>query len=334
MGEFALQRTRVRQSFAALRLACAFSAAVALFSGSASAQTQAACEQDYAVKKAAGATGGQSQASYLKDCLAGEKAVPVQAAKGVAPADDTGGQSATDLAKKLQNPIGDLYSFPFQSNTNLGFGPHKGTQDILNIQPVIPIHVNDDWNIITRTILPIVWNPDLSPLPSVPLGTGPTTFSAFLSPRNPTNGWLWGAGPVVQIPTISSATVGSNLWGGGPTGVLVYINGPWVAGALANNVWSFGGTKGPGGSSYNDFLTQPFVNYNFGDGWYMTSSPIITANWETPGTKWTVPIGGGAGRVIKIGKLPVNLSIAAYYNVVKPEFGSNWQLRTQVTLIF
>src|SRR5271170_6743557 len=109
------------------------------------------------------------------------------------PAPDAGSDNdATALAKKLQNPIGDLYSIPFQNNTNFNTGPNKGTQDILNIQPVIPIHVNDDWNIITRTILPLVWNPSLSPIDTVPVGTGPTTFSAFLSPRNPTNGWLWG----------------------------------------------------------------------------------------------------------------------------------------------
>ena len=100
-------------------------------------------------------------------------------AQQAAPGDDTAGQSELDLAKKLQNPIGDLYSFPFQSNTNFGFGPHNGTQEILNIQPVIPIHINEDWNVITRTILPLVWNPDLSPVPSVPFGTGPTTFSAL-----------------------------------------------------------------------------------------------------------------------------------------------------------
>ena len=158
---------------------------------------------------------------------------------------------STDIAKKLQNPIGDLYSFPFQNNTNFGFGPHHGTQDILNIQPVIPIHVNDDWNIITRTVLPVVWTPDLSPAPSVPFGTGPTTFSAFLSPAKSTEGWVWGLGPAVQVPPISSATLGSNVWGGGPTAVLVYRKGPWVAGVIANNIWSFGGTKGSGGTNYD-----------------------------------------------------------------------------------
>ncbi len=99
-------------------------------------------------------------------------------------------------------------------------------------------------------------------------------------------------------------------------------------------MWSFGGTHGPDGNSYNNFLTQPFVNYNFGAGWYVSSSPIITANWEAKGTKWTVPIGGGAGRVFKVGKLPINVSLAAYYNLVKPQYSADWQLRTQLTLIF
>jgi hypothetical protein len=124
-----------------------------------------------------------------------------------APPEAGGEGDASALAKKLQNPIGDLYSFPFQNNTNFNTGPNKGTQDILNVQPVIPIHINEDWNVITRTILPLVWQPSFQPAQTVPFGTGPTTFSAFLSPANPVNGWLWGVGPVVQVPTISSATL-------------------------------------------------------------------------------------------------------------------------------
>lgn len=256
-----------------------------------------------------------------------------------APSDDVGedstGESATNLAKKLQNPVGDLYSFPFQSNTNFNYGPHKGTQENLNIQPVIPIYLNQDWNIITRTVLPLIWQPSLQPARTVPFGTGATTFSAFLSPKNPSNGWLWAAGPAVQLPTISSKTLGSNVWGGGPTAAIVYMKGPIVAGALANNIWSFGGTPGPGGTRYNNFLLQPFANYNFGGGWYATSAPIITANWEVAGNKaWTLPIGGGFGRVVKLGKLPVNFGLSAYANVLRPQYGATLQLRTQVTLIF
>ncbi len=250
--------------------------------------------------------------------------------------DTATGGSATELAKKLQNPIGDLYSFPFQNNTNFNAGPHQGTQDILNIQPVIPLHVTEDWNVITRTILPLIWQPSLQPAHTVPFGTGPTSFSAFLSPSKPVNGWLWGVGPIVQVPTASNSSLGSNVWGAGPSGVVVYMKGPWVAGVLVNNVWSFGGTSIPGGTKYNMFLTQPFVNYNFGGGWYVGTSPVITANWLTSGDKaWTLPLGGQVGRVIKVGgKLPFNLSLGAYYNALRPQFGSTWQLRTQVTFIF
>ena len=245
------------------------------------------------------------------------------------------GESATELAKKIQNPVGDLISVPFQNNTNFNLGPQKGTQDILNIQPVIPIHVTPDWNIITRTILPLVWSPSLQPAQSVPFGTGPITFSAFLSPKNPVNGWLWGVGPVMQIPTISNKTLGSNVWGAGPTAVIVKLAGPWVAGVLINNVFSMGGTTSVGGTKYNTFTLEPFVNYNFGDGWFVGTVPIITANWLASGNKWTLPVGAQGGRLIKIaGKLPVNLLVGAFYNALRPEFGPTWQLRTQVALVF
>jgi len=208
-----------------------------------------------------------------------------------APVQTAGGESTEELAKKLQNPIGDLYTIPFQSNTNFNVGPHKGTQEILNIQPVIPLHINEDLNIITRTIIPGIWNPSLLPTQTVPQGIGPTSFSAFLSPSKPTDGWLWGVGPVVQIPTISSPTLGSNVWGAGPAFVLVKMAGPIVAGALINNVFSLGGTTGPTGTRYATFTFNPFLNYNFKGGWFVGSAPIITANEYGSGQRWTVPVG-------------------------------------------
>jgi len=262
-------------------------------------------------------------------------APPIRIAVPANAAPDSGDDSTTALAKKLQNPVGDLISIPFQNNTNFNVGPHRGTQDILNIQPVIPIHVSDDWNVITRTILPLVWNPSLQPAPSVPFGTAPTAFSAFLSPKNPVDGWVWGVGPIVQIPTISSNTIGSNVWGVGPTFVVVKLAGPIVAGGLVNNVFSMGGTSGPAATRYSLFTVNPFFNYNFGGGWFVGTAPIITANWLSGGEKWTLPIGAQAGRLIKIGgKVPVNLLVGAYYNALRPEFGATWQLRTQVALIF
>ena len=257
------------------------------------------------------------------------------AAQSAAPTTPPDSGDATALAKKLQNPIGDLYSVPFQNNINFNTGPNKGTQDILNIQPVIPIHINEDWNVITRTILPLVWSPSFQPAQSVPFGLAPTTFSAFLSPKNPVDGWLWGVGPVVELPTITSKTLGSNVWGLGPAAVVVKLAGPIVAGALVNNAFSLGGTPGTGGTRYSLFTFNPFFNYNFGEGWYVGTSPIIAANWLTAGNNaWTLPVGAAVGRVVKIGdKLPVNLQIGAYYNALRPEFGATWQLRTQVTFI-
>ncbi|MBN9019160.1 MAG: transporter [Rhizobiales bacterium] len=248
--------------------------------------------------------------------------------------DDAAKESDTELAKKIQNPVGDLISLPFQYNANFGYGPNKGTQSVLNIQPVVPLHLNEDWNVITRTILPVVWNPDMAPQASATSGTAPTSFTAFLSPSRDTNGWLWGAGIVVQAPTVSNVALGSTVWGSGPSAVLVYSGGPWVAGALVNNIWSFGGTGGASGTSYSTFLANPFVSYNFDDGWYAFSSPNVTANWKLDGQKWTVPVGGGAGRVFHIGSQPVDISLSAYYNMVKPQDGADWQLSSQLTLAF
>lgn len=240
-----------------------------------------------------------------------------------AAAAETGGpESNTEIAKQLQNPVGDLYSFPFQNNTNLRVGPNRGTQNILNVQPVIPIHLNSEWNLITRTILPLIRQPSFQPFAStVPFGTGPTTVSAFLSPRQPQGGWIWGAGPVMQLPTASDPSLGSPVWGAGITGVALRMQGPWVGGVLFNNVWSLGGS-GARGTRYNALLVQPFLNYNFGDGWYVGSSPIITANWLAAGNSaWTLPVGASAGRVVRIGRVPVNVQAGAYYNALRPDYG-------------
>jgi hypothetical protein len=258
------------------------------------------------------------------------------------PKDDSESKPVTDaskadessIAKESQNPIGNLTILPFENYTNFGFGPHKGTQDVLQFEPVVPFHITPDWNLIARAIIPAVWNPSLSPAPSVPQGIGPTDFSAFFSPSHPVNGWTWGVGPIVQIPTISSPTLGSNVWGVGPTAVVVKTEGPIVAGLLVNNVFSLGGTSGPGGTRYAKFLAQPFFNYNFDNGWFVGTAPIITANEYGSGQRWTLPIGAVAGRVIRLGKIPIKLSLGAYYNAVTPQYGAKWTIQTVVAVIF
>ena len=243
---------------------------------------------------------------------------------------------ATEIAKKLQNPVGDLISVPFNNYTNFNVGPNKGTQDILQLQPVVPIHVNEDWNVITRTVLPFVWSPSFQPAASVPpFGVAPTTFTAFLSPRNAVDGWVWGVGPVAQIPTISNKALGSNVWGLGPSAVVVKLAGPIVAGVLVNNIFSLGGTTGPRGHAMiRSCLSRSSTTTSAADG-SSRPSPIITANWDTGGAKWTLPVGGQAGRVIKLGgKLPIKLEVGAYYNALRPTGGGTWQLLTEVALVF
>ena len=244
--------------------------------------------------------------------------------------------SAEELAKLAQNPVGNMISLPFQNNTNLNFGPEKGTQNILNIQPVYPIEISKDWNIITRTILPVIWMPALSPDIGAKSGIGDIQFSALLSPASPGQ-LIWAVGPIVQLPTNSNAVLGNKNWGVGPEFVILHLEhgDPWVYGAIINNIWSL--TSNKQGGSYNNGLIQPFVNYNVrdGDGLYVNSSPLLTVSWDAPsGQKWTVPIGGGVGKIFHFGKLPVNAQIEAYYNVVKPDFGPNWQIRAQVQLMF
>lgn len=230
-----------------------------------------------------------------------------------------------DLAKQAQNPIANLISLPLQNNTNFNVGPDDRNQNILNIQPVYPVSLNENWNVITRTILPVT---------SQPLadgdrqdGLGNTTFTAFFSPKAPGK-LTWGVGPVVLLPTSTDDALGAGEWGGGLSAVFLGMPGNWVIGSLFSNVWA---------QDVNQFTWQYFINYNIpnGNGLYLTSAPIITANWEADsGDRWTVPFGGGVGKIFKIGKQPVNGQVSAYYNVDKPEFGADWQLRLQLQLLF
>ena len=244
-------------------------------------------------------------------------------------------QESSDLAKAVQNPISDLISLPLQWNTNFEVGPFDKPQHVLNIQPVLPFSLNDDWNLVTRTILPVISQPAFSSAQSRETGIGDIQFSAFFSPKQPTaGGWIWGAGSVLQFDTASDDRLGQGAWGLGPTAVALRISGPWVYGGLVNNVWSV--SEDSGRSDVNQFLFQPFVNYNFPQhpGRYLTFAPIITADWEAEGDKWVVPLGLGIGQVRRFGKQPVNLQASFYYNVEKPDFAPEYQIRLQLQLMF
>jgi hypothetical protein len=243
----------------------------------------------------------------------------------------------SDLAKAAQNPIANLISLPLQNNTNFNVGPKERTQNTLNVQPVWPFSVGDDWNVITRTILPVKYVSSGKSIGDATIpspvddghifGLGDTTFTAFFSPKD--SGKLtWGVGPVLLLPTSTDDALGKGEWGGGLSAVFLGMPGNWVVGSLFSNVWA---------SDVNLFTWQYFINYNIPDsnGLYLTSAPIMTANWEANSdNRWTIPVGGGIGKIFKIGKQPVNGQVSAYYNVEKPKFGADWQLRLQLQFLF
>ena len=246
---------------------------------------------------------------------------------------EAGENKADELRRAAQNPMADLISFPIQNNTNFNFGPLEKTQNVTNIQPVIPFKLNEDWLLISRTIAPLINQPEFIEGQDSKFGLGDINQSLFLGPSRPGK-VIWGAGPIFMLPTASDERLGTEKWGVGPAAVVLTMRGPWVFGILGQNIWSFAGDGDR--SDVNQMLIQYFVNYNLPDGWYLTSSPIITANWEADSDNtWTVPFGGGFGKIFRIGKLPVNTQVQAYYNVEKPDdIGPDWTLRLQVQFLF
>ncbi len=239
--------------------------------------------------------------------------------------------SDEDLQKASQNPVASLVSVPFQNNTNFNNGPFGRTQNVLNIQPVVPMSLNSEWNLISRTIIPVTSQP--SPLfDSTTNGIGDVNETLFLSPAHP-GPLIWGIGPIVTTPSATDVILGSGKVLAGPSIVLLVTPGHWVIGVLVNNQWSVGGD--PARKSVNFFTSQPFINYNMREGWFLTSSPIITADWNAaPGQQWTVPLGGGFGRLFKVGDQPVQALVQGFYNVVHPDNTGTWSMRAQLSLLF
>ncbi|WP_206292333.1 transporter family protein [Humisphaera borealis] len=247
-----------------------------------------------------------------------------------------GAADADELAKKLANPVAALISIPFQFN----YEPNLGSEDngerfTLNIQPVIPITLNEDWNLISRTIVPIIYQDDVTPGGDSQFGFGDTVQSFFFSPAKPTAGGLiWGVGPVLLIPT-STEGLGANRWGIGPTGVLLKQDGPWTFGLLANHIWSLGSNddfdNGQGRPDVNATFLQPFVSYAFGKGWSGTLNVESTYDWNTE--QWTVPVFAGASKVFAVGGQPMSLAAGVRVYADGPDNAPDWGLRVVYTLL-
>jgi len=258
----------------------------------------------------------------------GEKAQPT----GSDHDNESTASSTEALQKATQNPVANLISVPLQNNSNFNIGPYDRTQDVLNIQPVIPANVSKDWMVITRVIQPIVWQPYPNQTTGGEYGLGDMNPTFFLSPRKPGK-LIWGVGPALVIPTATNTVLGQGKFSLGPSAVALAQPGHWTVGALANNVWSVAGDGSR--PDVNQMLLQYFVNYNLKKGWYLSVSPIITANWEaSSGNVWTVPVGGGVGRIMKLGFQPVNLTAQFYGNAVHPTGASPWGMRLQIAFLF
>lgn len=221
------------------------------------------------------------------------------------PADAQHADDAETLAKKLNNPVAALISVPFQTNYDANIGPgDDGKKYYTNIQPVVPITLNEDWNLISRTILPVVHQEDVAPGSGTQNGIGDITQSLFFSPAKPTeSGLIWGAGPAFLIPVASDDELGGQKWGVGPTGVLLKQQGPWTLGALANHIWSVAGSDNRQDIS-NTFL-QPFVAYTTREAWTYTLNTESNYDWKNE--EWSVPINGMVSKVTRIGDQLVSI---------------------------
>jgi hypothetical protein len=245
-------------------------------------------------------------------------------------ADET---DSSSLAKKLNNPIADLVSIPFQFNWNTGVGPQDELQLVLNIQPVIPVSITKDWNLIGRFIVPFTSQPAMEEGGQAVFGMSDITASLFLSPSKP-SAFVWGVGPAFGLPTTTDPALGSGKWLLGPTAVALLQAGPWTVGALTNQLWSFAGTGDIERASVSRLFVQPFVAHTTKTATTFTAMSETTIDWKEPkGQRWTAPVELFVSQMTKLGTFPFNVQIGGGYFVESPTGGPNWRLRLNLVVL-
>ena len=233
-----------------------------------------------------------------------------------------------DLAKQLQNPFANLITVPLQNISSFAVGPEDGRQNVLNIQPVVPLHLGPDWNLLARPILPIAY----TSVPESQFGLGDLNLEPFLSPRRGGN-LVWGAGVILGVPSATDDLLGTGKWTAGPSVAFFGLSGSWTFSAIINQQWSYAGDASRDDVSL--FQLQPTIGYMLGHGWFIVSGPLISADWTaSSGQKWTVPAGAGVGRVFSIGGQRMNLQLEGYASVIQPDIGPGSMILLTYTLLF
>jgi hypothetical protein len=258
---------------------------------------------------------------FLTFVVATVLAAPVQA------------ETNEELARELSNPVAALISVPFQFNYEQGIGAARdGERWLLNVQPVVPIDLNADWNIISRTILPVVWQDEVFPGAGSQSGIGDIVQSVFFSPKAPTaGGMIWGAGPVFLLPTGSNDLLTTDKWGAGPTGVVIKQQGQWTLGVLANHIWSFAGNSRR--DDVNATFLQPFMSYTTPTATTFSLTSESTYDWNSH--EWRVPINAGVAQILRFGGQLVQVGATARYWADVPDSGPHgWGYRLTFTFLF
>ena len=223
--------------------------------------------------------------------------------------DRQGGGTVTNLQTLLTaalNPVSHLIKVPFQNNFDFGIGPDRVTRYTLNFEPIVPFTLNEDWNLIVRTIVPFVSQPSAGAGKPSMTGLGDINPALFLSPST-SRRHFWGIGPTFTFPTGTSPQLTSGQWSMGPSAVYMATPGRWMIGGVVSHQWSVDGWSD---RTVNSSCIQPMVICHLPKGWYLVSVPVITADWEADsGDRWTVPLGGGVGNIVKLGKMPLNLTL-------------------------
>ena len=245
-------------------------------------------------------------------------------------ADEAGDGS---LAMQLSNPVAALISVPMQFNYDQDIGPmDDGDRWLLNVQPVVPFNLNDEWNLISRTILPVVRQSEIFPGAGTQTGVGDVVQSVFFSPKAPTaSGWIWGAGPVLLLPTGSNDLLTTDKWGAGPTAVLLKQSNGWTRGVLVNHIWSFAGKDNR--ADVNATFLQPFLTYTTPTRWTFGLNTESSYDWENE--QWSVPVNVSASNLLRIGNQLVSLGGGLRYWLDSPDRGADGVgFRITVTLLF